>query len=103
MRSPTAVLAEDTLRVSALVDDTESAQASIDALQLPESVQRHVRLERIDSGISAQSLCARQFGPVATPPIRFEESGTVLRQSAFPALEKIAALADAWDRAEPVS
>lgn len=95
MTSPTAVLDENTLRVSALVADTATAQASIDRLQLPESVRRHVRFERVDSDISARSLCARQFPAFTAPPIRFEESGTVLRQSAYPALDKIASLADA--------
>ncbi len=95
MQSPTAVLAEDTLHVSAIVGDMELAQAGIDGLQLPESVRRYVRFESVDSDNSARSLCARHFEMFATPPIRFEESGTVLRQSAYPALDKIASLADA--------
>lgn len=95
MKSPTAVLAEDVLHVSALVTDTASAQAGIDELQLPESVRRHMRFESIDSDVSARSLCARQFATFAANPIQFEESTAVLRQSAYPALDKIASLADA--------
>lgn len=95
MQSPTAVLAEDTLHLSALVDDTAMADTRIDGLHLPRSVRRYARLESVNDDASARSLCARQFGMFAAPPIRFEESGTVLRQSAYPALDKIASLADA--------
>jgi outer membrane protein OmpA-like peptidoglycan-associated protein len=95
MTSPTAVLAEDMLQISALVVDAASAHTSIDELRLPASVQRNVRFETIDSDILARSLCARQFGTFAALPIQFEESSTVLRQSAYPSLDKIASLADA--------
>ena len=95
MQSATAVLAADNLHVTALVDDTALANTGIDGLRLPESVRRYVRLERINPDVSARSLCERQFGEFAAAPIRFEESGTVLRQSAYPALDRIASLADA--------
>ena len=95
MRSGTVTLAEDALRVSALVNDVELANRRLEALRLPGSVQRNLRFEHVDTDISARLLCERQFSTFSALPIQFEESTTILRQSAYPALDKIAALADA--------
>jgi len=48
-----------------------------------------------DSSLSAAALCEREFGEFDPGDIRFDESGTALRTSANPALDRVVALADA--------
>ena len=95
MASPTARLDEGELQVAAIVDDTDVTAGWLSRLPLPGSVALRTHFAAPGPAISAQALCERQFATFDTAPIQFEESGTVLRDSAFPALDRVAALADA--------
>ena len=95
MVSPSARLNEDSLHVRAVVADDKLAEAWLAALSVPDSVKVSTQFTRVASALAASALCQRQFDRFVTTPIRFEESGTTLRDSAYPALDRVAALADA--------
>jgi len=62
---------------------------------LPDASDFDVRFVEFKPGVSTRTLCERQFGAMEPGPVNFKESGTELRDSAFPALDRIATLADA--------
>lgn len=93
--SPSVQLHEDSLHVRAVVADEGPAMTQLGTLGLPEAVNVTTGFERVTPAPAADSLCERQFRSFTSAPIRFEESTTVLRDSAYPVLDRIAALADA--------
>jgi OOP family OmpA-OmpF porin len=62
---------------------------------LPDASDFDVRFVEIRPGVSTRTLCERQFAAIKPGPVNFKESGTELRDSAFPELDRIATLADA--------
>ena len=95
MTSPSARLSETALQINAIVNAGDDAATRLEALRLPESVSMETVFFAPGPAVSAQALCERQFFDFETSRIQFEESGTILRQSAFPALDRVAAFADA--------
>ncbi len=62
---------------------------------LPESVELDIEMIIADDGIDSLDLCARAFAEYRAGAINFEESTTVLRESAKLALDQAISLADA--------
>jgi outer membrane protein OmpA-like peptidoglycan-associated protein len=95
--SPSASLSADTLRVSALVDTESAGAAPLHALRdsLPASVEMHLALAPADTGVAARAACERHFANFDHGAVNFEESGTAMRSSAVPVLDRVVALADA--------
>ena len=95
MTSPTARLSDSALEVEAIVGDEQASAELLGALRLPESVALQTRFSAPGPSVSSQALCQREFDRFSTAPIQFEESGTILRASAYPSLDRVASLADA--------
>ena len=97
MQSPRAKLRGKSLQVRGVVANKSAAEQQMESLRtaLPDTTNMDIRLTEVESGMPARAFCDRQFAALDPGPVRFEESGTVLRASAFPALDRIVALADA--------
>jgi outer membrane protein OmpA-like peptidoglycan-associated protein len=95
--APTATLGEDTLQVAALVRNQSAVAQQLRLLHklLPDAHEMQVRLRPAVAQLPESELCKRQFAAFEAGPIQFEESGTVLRTSAFPVLDRIVTMADA--------
>ena len=91
---PTAVLKPDRLSVTGLVTSEATAAMRLQGLRnvLPGNVTLDIRFETVATTATPGAMCARQF---AVDPVRFEESGTEFRSSAYPVMDRIIALADA--------
>lgn len=97
MQSASAVLRQDQLRIRAVVADKAVARSQIEGVRsvLPAAADVDIELTESDTRVSAATLCERQFGVLEPGPIAFAESGTEMRTSAYPVLDRIVALADA--------
>lgn len=97
MASPSARLEPDGLEIRALVADRLAVESRLQDLRelLPAAADIDVQLTEVDSHMSAAALCERQFSRIEPGPVAFEESGTEMRASAYPVLDRIIALADA--------
>jgi len=95
--SPTALLGERTLRIDALVDEPLAMEPALESLarRLPVTLDVDLQLAPTGPAVPAKVLCRRQFDAFDAGSIRFEDVGTSLRMSAWPALDRIIALADA--------
>jgi outer membrane protein OmpA-like peptidoglycan-associated protein len=94
--SATARLDEDTLRIDAIVSDDVAAESQIRSLAplLPAAVGLQWRLVSAGPAVPQRKLCERLFRQFQAGPVNFAGSGTTLRTSAYPELDRIAALAD---------
>jgi outer membrane protein OmpA-like peptidoglycan-associated protein len=94
---PSAKLAEDRLEIRAFATDAAAVEARLDALRplLPGGMSLQSRLASTGPALTPRELCLRQFGHFEAGPIRFEESGTALRASAYPELDRVVMLASA--------
>ena len=94
---PSARLSSNSLSVEALARDRFFAERRLATLRevLPEEVEVLLRVEDAGPDIEAQRLCERVYARFTHKQIRFEESGTVMLTSAYPVLDRVAALADA--------
>ncbi len=97
IQSPTAQLRADILRINGVVANKAVAELQLQTLRkvLPVSATFDVRLTSVAANTTARTTCARHFTNLEPGPINFEESGTEFRASAYPALDRIVALADA--------
>lgn len=97
MTSPSARLEQDELHVRAIVADKSAAENRLLGLRdlLPAATDIDIELTEVDTSLSAATLCEQQFSRIKPGPVAFEESGTEMRASAYPVLERIIALADA--------
>ena len=97
IRSPTAKLRSDQLHISGVVANESVAELQLQALRktLPGSATFDIQLERVAPNTTAREMCARQFSVFEAGPVNFEESGTELRSSAYPTLDRVVGLADA--------
>ena len=97
MQSASAVLKHDRLRIRAIVADKAAARSRINEVTaaLPAAASVDIQLTEVDARVSATTLCERQFGALHHGPVGFAESGTEMRTSAYPVLDRIVALADA--------
>ena len=97
MESPSAYLKEDSLRIRAFVASRPAAELQLSTLLdiLPRALRVELQLTEIDAGVAIAALCDRQFAALEPGPVGFEEAGTRLRDSAYPVLDRVIALADA--------
>jgi outer membrane protein OmpA-like peptidoglycan-associated protein len=97
MESPYAYLTEGALRIRALVSDKPAAERRLQAFRqsLPLSADIDVQLAAIDANATVAGLCERRLSTFRAGPVGFEESGVRMRSSAYPALDKVVALANA--------
>jgi OOP family OmpA-OmpF porin len=97
IQSPTAVLQADQLQVSGVVANQSVAELRLQTLRktLPDSATFEIRLQSAAMNTTARAVCERQFSVFETGPVNFEESGTEFLSSAYPALDRVVALADA--------
>jgi outer membrane protein OmpA-like peptidoglycan-associated protein len=95
--SPGAYLTPDVLRVRAIVANQSAAELALQGLRrkLPESTSVDVQFNEVATATAAAAYCERQFAAHESGPVAFEESGTTMRASAYPVLDRIIALADA--------
>lgn len=95
--SPTARLRADAVSIAALAYDVEAAKRRLATLTdiLPASIDVSLQIESAGPRVEADDLCRRIYAAFEHGHIGFIESGTVLLTSAFPVLDRIAALADA--------
>ena len=95
--SPSARLEEDRLQVKAIVGDKSVIESRLPALRdiLPTTTDVDIELMEVDTSLSATDQCEQQFSRIRPGPVAFEESGTEMRASAYPVLDRIIALADA--------
>lgn len=97
MKSPYAYLTEDALTVRALVADKPAAEQRLQALRqsMPSSARVDVRLTAVDTSTTPSWSCEQQFSTFRAGAVAFEESGTRMRASAYPVLDRVVTLADA--------
>jgi OOP family OmpA-OmpF porin len=97
MRSPTARLQPDRLQVTGLVGNESVAELRFQTLKqtFPDSATFDIRLEHAATDMTPRAICARQFAVFKAGPVNFEESGTELRSSAYPTLDRVVSLANA--------
>lgn len=94
--SPGARLRADSLHIRALARDVEAAGRSLADLRdvLPRTVDVSLHLAGAGPRVDAAALCNRIYDDFEHGHIAFTESGTTMLTSAYPALERIASLAD---------
>jgi outer membrane protein OmpA-like peptidoglycan-associated protein len=97
LRAPRVSLDDDMLIVRALAGQPGTAEARLAAVTglLPGSLEKDIRILGTGPDVEARSLCTRHFEAFRNGPIRFFESGTEMRPSARPELERVVALAAA--------
>jgi len=95
--SPSARLEQDELHIRAIVGNKSAVESRLLGLRdiLPAATDIDVELTEVDTGLSAAALCQQQFSRLEPGPVAFEESGTEMRASAYPVLDRVIALADA--------
>lgn len=94
-QSGNALLVDDTVRIRGVGSPDWSETALRLRAALPASIDLDVDVIVADNNVSARDMCEQAFAEFRTDPINFEESTTVLRQSAQPALDRAVSLADA--------
>lgn len=97
MESPDAYLTQDALRIRAVVEDTSIVEEQLQVLRklLPPSTAIDTQFILLNRDSTAAAFCEQQYAAQTSGPIAFEESGTEMRMSAYPVLDRVIALADA--------
>jgi outer membrane protein OmpA-like peptidoglycan-associated protein len=97
MESPDAFLSQDLLRIRAAVGSKTIAEEQVQEFRrhLPPSTNLDTQFILINEDATVNHYCERQYAAHTTGPIAFEESGTRMRTSAYPVLDRVIALADA--------
>lgn len=95
--SPGGKLHGSSVQIRGVLTHSASLEQGLKPLRraLPETADFDVRYLELQPGVTARALCERQFATIDPGAVKFEESGTDVRESAFPALDRIVALADA--------
>ena len=93
--SPSAKLSSDALHVTALADAEPAAALHALRNSLPASVEMRLTLAPGGARVAARTSCERHFEDFEHGAVNFEESGTAMRSSAIPVLDRVIALADA--------
>ena len=95
--SPVADLREDSLHIAALSHDIETTGRSLAEFGeiLPAQVALSLQLQDAGPRVAASDLCQRAYSTFTHKPVRFVESGIRMLSSAYPVLDRVAALADA--------
>jgi OOP family OmpA-OmpF porin len=97
VHSPSGRLHGSSVQIRGVVANKSLFEPALKPLQqvLPDAYDIDVRFVEFEPDVAARTLCERQFEAIKPGPVNFKESGTELRDSAFPALDRIATLADA--------
>ena len=95
--SPGGKIHGSSVRIRGVVMHDSPMEPGLNSLRqaLPDTADFDIRFLEPQAGVTARALCERQFATIDPGAVKFEESGTDLRESAFPALDRIIALADA--------
>jgi len=95
--SPGGKLHGSSVQIRGVVMHDSSMERGLNSLRqaLPETADFDIRFVELQAGMTARALCERHLATIDPGAVKFEESGTDLRESAFPALDRIIALADA--------
>ncbi len=97
MRAPSARLDGGTVVVRALAGQPETALYGVASVvaSLPVALETDIRILDAGPDIEIRSLCTQQFETFRNGPVNFHESGTQMRPSARPELQRVLALAGA--------
>lgn len=89
-----AEVSESTVTLSIVSSNTASlnTRIAVFARQLPSAVELHTDVITIDANFSVAEACSNAFASFAPGEISFEENSSVFRPSAFPRLQRVAAL-----------
>lgn len=95
--SPGGKLHGSSVQIRGVMADKSLFEPALKPLRrvLPNASDFDIRFVELEPGATTRTLCERQFAAIKPGPVNFKESGTELRDSAFPALDRIATLADA--------
>ena len=95
--SATATMTANVVTILGISTDPAGWQGRVDRFQalLPPEVSLAVDVRFVDPGISVSAVCGRAFAAHETGPINFEESSADFRNSAYPRLARVVALAKA--------
>ena len=93
----TARLRDGALHMRAVVANPAEWQRRMQRLReiVPASTQDDIRVTVLEQSPGVHELCAAAFAGFRSDPVSFDESGVQLRVSAYPALDRVIALADA--------
>ena len=93
----TARLRDGVLYMRAVVANPGEWQRRMQRLReiVPASEMDDIRVTVLEQSPGVQELCAAAFAGFRSDPVSFDESGVQLRISAYPALDRVIALADA--------
>jgi len=97
MDSPGGKLRGSSVHIRGIVANKSAVEPGLNPLRqvLPDAADFDIRFLEVRPGVTGRTLCERQFATIEPGPVKFEESGTKLRKSAFPALDRVVALANA--------
>ena len=92
-----ARLRDGALHMRAVVANPVEWQRRMQRLReiVPASAQDDIRITLLEQAPGVHELCAAAFAGFRSDPVSFDESGVQLRVSAYPALDRVIALADA--------
>lgn len=95
--SAQAEISVGAIRVHGITIDPLGWNKRFDALvkTLPPNISIVADTISIDPTVSIAEICARAFAAFEAGPIKFEESSTTFRSSAYPQLDRVVALANA--------
>lgn len=93
--SADAALDESSLSITSVTTKSEAFDDRLEILRqtLPDALAVHVDAVVVDDSLSSETACARAFATFQPGQINFEESTATFRNSAFPRLDRIVALA----------
>jgi OOP family OmpA-OmpF porin len=95
--SAEAVLSTDTLTVRGVIVDNLAWQSRLDAVQqaMPDKFVIESDTILVDDNSNVLDLCTRAYSAFETGSIYFEESNATFRNSAYPRLDRVIAIANA--------
>ncbi len=95
--SAEATLSTVEVSIRGVIVDRLAWKSRLDALRksLPPDISISADILLIDTNISVSAICERAFAAFEVGPINFEESSAKFRNSAYPRLDRVVALANA--------
>lgn len=100
--SAEAIMSASELRIRGVVTDEAAWQRQFDAFKeaMPPDVAISSKTIVVDPTISVSAICERAFGSFDLGRINFEESSVEFRNSAYPRLDRLIALANACNESQ---
>ena len=94
-----AILSKNELKVQGVIVDEPGWQSQLENVRntLPTDIAISIDTMLVDPRIDIASICDRAFAAFDAGPINFEESSTEFRNSAYPRLARLIALASACE------